>query len=231
MSIFAICGLTGEGKTYAMTRMGLEALEHAKQGVELYACYHINYPPQQHRIHYFNTMRELVDLENAIVLIDEGSVWFNNRQWQKLDPRVQYKFLQHRKDGLRIYVTSQFFDGMDKIVMRNVHKYFEVKKYLGSDEQAEKVHGLIRLIEFAPRLHDKIRRRPLGSKWFLLRKKYVEYYNTYEKVSPVKKISAFTRRETQEAKEYSQGLQERMEEQETLKKKRGRPRKVPIFAA
>jgi len=198
MSIFALCGLTGSGKTYLMTRIGISLLEKSNESVQLYACYHITYAPLQHRIHYFNSMKELVDIENAIVLIDEGSIWFNSRLWNNLDPRVQYKFLQHRKDGLRIYVTSQFFDGMDKVVRLNTHKYYEIKKVFGSDEDAEKVYGLIRMTEFAPRAHDKIRRSPISSEYFLLRRKYVDMFNTHEKVNPTKKISMLSKGEVKE---------------------------------
>jgi len=226
MSIFALCGLTGSGKTYLMTRIGISLLEKSNESVQLYACYHIYYPPLQHRIHYFNSMKELVDLENSIVLIDEGSIWFNSRLWNHLDPRVQYKFLQHRKDGLRIYVTSQFFDGMDKVVRQNTHKYFEIRKIFGSDEDAEKVYGLIRMTEFAPRAFDKIRRSAISTEYFLIRRKYVDMFNTHEKVNPTKKISSMSKEEVKEIMPEAKLLQAKLEDHAVLeKKRRGRPRK------
>jgi len=229
MSIFAISGLTGEGKTYVMTRMGIDLLEKSSESTQLYSCFHLKYPKLQHRIHYFNSIKELVDIENAIVLIDEGSVWFNSRMWMSLDPRVQYKFLQHRKDGLKIFVTSQFFDGMDKVVRKNTHRYFEVRKWFGSEENAEKVHGVIVLSEFSPRSFDKIRRNVISRKYFLLRKKYVEYYNTFEKVDPKRKISSMNKKEISNVKIESSEKQKKLQDFEKLseKRKRGRPRKFP----
>ena len=235
MSLYGIAGLTGGGKTYIMTRWGIDALKKAKPDVLLYACYHINYAPLQDRIKYFNTVRDFVDMENAIVLIDEASIWFNSRNWNNLDPQVQYKILQHRKDGLRIYATAQFWDGVDKYVRQNAHKYFEVNKVMGSDETEEKVWGLITVREYPPRFYDKIRRPTIRTNYYLIRKKYIDLYNTFEKVIPVTKLS---KKKTEDKavdnvlRHENKLLLSRIEQEKelTVKRQRGRPRKIKIVA-
>jgi hypothetical protein len=229
MSLYGIAGLTGEGKTYVMTRLGIKELERSKPDVQLYACYHINYPELQDRIHFFDSTKEFLSMENAIVLIDEASIWFNSRNWNSLDPKVQYKILQHRKDGLKIFATAQFWDGVDKYVRQNAHRYYEVKKIIGSDETQENVWGLVRLRQYPPRLYDKIRRPVLSTEYFMIRKKYVEYYNTFEKVTP--NSNAKNKKEDREAREETKELQKKIEKETFLqvKRSRGRPRKLKIY--
>jgi hypothetical protein len=166
--------------------MILKEFENLPKDFILCANTHIDLPANFNReIRYINSPRELLDIERAIVVIDDAGIWFASRQWDKLDPRIQDKIINNRKDGLRIWVTTQFLEGIDKYIRLNAHQYWEAEKWMGSDEFAppEKVWGIIRVKRYHPRMHDKIRRKRLETKTFFLRKKYIKLYDTYEKVA------------------------------------------------
>lgn len=190
MSINIICGLTGSGKTYLMSKIGIELLDKAAADVNLYTCgFHITHPnpEMQQRIFYVNDLKKLTELNRGIVLIDEIGIWFSARQWNKLDPRIQYKFQQHRKDGLIIYGTTQWFDSIDRVIRQLTHRYFEVRKIVSSEETAARVWGLLKMSEYKPWQYDKTRRYAIDTEYFFIRKRYCEAYDTFEKVVPSQK--------------------------------------------
>jgi hypothetical protein len=182
MSVTIISGLTGTGKTYFMTKL---ALKHAIAfpDMPIYANYHINNDLFPKKIEYFDDPEKLSDISHALVLIDDGAIWFNNRRWHEFSYDLQYKIINNRKDGLKIYVTTQYFEGIESTIRENCHFYYECEKLIGSGEFSKKIWGIIRVRQYYPRLHDKIRRKPLSSKYFLLRKKYTDMYDTYEKIT------------------------------------------------
>jgi len=182
MSISIITGLTGSGKTYFMTREALK-LSEKLPNVPILANYHVKDFPR--KVEYFDNPNFLLNIEKAIVLIDDGAIWFNSRRWHEFSYDLQYKIINNRKDGLKIYVTTQYFDGIESTIRENCHYYYECTKLFGSGEFSEKVWGVIRARQYYPRLHDKIRRKPISSKYFFLKKKYVDLYDTYEKINPL----------------------------------------------
>jgi len=184
-----------------MTKIGLELLEKAAPEINLYTCgFHVKHEDLQHRIFYVNDLKKLTELERGIVLIDEIGIWFSARQWNKLDPRIQYKFQQHRKDGLIIYGTTQWFDSIDRVIRQLTHRYFEVKKLCASEESAAKVWGVLKMSEFRPWQYDKIRRTAIDNEYFFIRKKYCEAYDTFEKVTPSEKKIGTTSKKSKEEK-------------------------------
>jgi hypothetical protein len=223
MSINIICGLTGSGKTYAMTKIGLALLEKASPEVNLYTCgYHVSHDDLQHRIFYVNDLKALTELERGIVLIDEIGIWFSARNWSNLDPRVQYKFQQHRKDGLIIYGTTQWFDSVDRVIRQLTHKYFECKKIFSSAETAEKVWGLIRMTEYMPWQYDKTRRQVLGSEYYFITKKRCESYDTFEKVTPSSKKIGKGKKDKEEkksTKDFTKKYQKKLLKKRVLEEK------------
>jgi hypothetical protein len=223
MSINIVCGLTGSGKTYFVVRRILEEMKKLPKNFILVTNTHINLPKDFDReVRYISSPKDLLEIEMAVVVIDDAGIWFASRQWDRLDPRIQDKIINNRKDGLRVWVTTHFMEGIDKYIRLNAHQYWEAEKVMGSDEFAEKVWGIIRVKRFHPRMHDKIRRKRLETKTYLLRDKYIKLYDTYEKVVPrnanVKKSDI---REQQRAIETGKDLQ--------VRRQRGRPRKIQIL--
>jgi hypothetical protein len=224
MAIHIITGLTGTGKTYFMTRLAQKMVQDAKIDWSLYANYHLKAEGFAKRPIYFDNPMDFLKMERAIVLIDDGAIWFGSRQWAKLPWEVQHKIINNRKDGIQVFVTTQFFESLDRTFRENCHKYYECEKLIGSQEHSEKIWGIIRVRRFPPRLYDKIRRKPLETHYFFLRKKYADLYDTYEKVAPRPFDGSEGRKMIKEAREQLKNAFILSE-----KRKRGRPSKTSII--
>jgi len=235
MSVNIVCGLTGSGKTYFVLRTVLELLKKLPEDFILATNTPIQLPDDFDReVKFISTPKELLELRRAIVIIDDGGIWFGSRQWDKLDPRIQDMIINNRKDGLRIYVTTQFLEGIDKYIRMNCHQYWEAEKWFGSDEYAppDKVWGVIRVKRYHPRMHDKIRRKRLETKYFLIRNKYISLYDTYAKVSSRTEWKKLSNTEKPEVKRAhireQQAYIEKARELE-VRRSRGRPKKIKIL--
>lgn len=147
--IIAYTGKLGQGKTYTMTQDIVKALN---KGVRVYSNYkifwngykeekrwwktafiyfglrrdYIYYPASN--LSYWSETEEILDLENGIIAMDEGSVYLNSRNWALLDPEFQRKILQSRKDGLHIYFTAQRI-GQIELTLRNLVNVFYVSTF------------------------------------------------------------------------------------------------------
>jgi hypothetical protein len=204
--------------------MVIEELKKLPEDFCLVANMHITLPTEVNRkVFYITSPKDLLDIEKAVVVIDDAGIWFGSRQWDKLDPRIQDKVINNRKDGLRIWVTTQFFDSIDKYIRMNCHEYWEANKVIGSDEyaQANKVWGLFTVRRYHPHLHDKIRRKPIQRRYFRLLPRYVQLYDTFEKVTAIRPIT--THKQIIEQ-------QKEIEKAKTLdtRRSRGRPRKIKL---
>ena len=180
-----ILGLPGAGKTYVLTR---KACEFLKKGYPVYSNFPLNleHPliaPYKERVFYWKEADELVKIESGIILMDEAQVYFNSRKWSELDPRMQYKLQQHRKDGLDIWGTCQNEARIDTVMRELVTHYYLCNKFFGSREGAKRVWGLIRCAIFYPEEIKKTQRRHIVSEWYTIRKKFCEVYDTNAKIS------------------------------------------------
>lgn len=221
MSVTIITGLTGTGKTYFMTR---QALKHAEKNPDMpiFSNYHIKNDLFPRRVEYFDDPEKLEKMERCIVLIDDGAIWFNSRRWQDFSYNLQYKIINNRKDGLKIYVTTQYYGSLESTIRENCHFYYECKKLMGSDEFSKKVWGIIRVNQFYPDLADKIKRKPISTDWFLLRKKYIDLYDTYEKIKQAPLSDRELKKEVKEQKKRGRKAKilEKKRERITLEVKR-----------
>jgi len=217
-----ISGLTGSGKTYMMTRLALKHSERVPE-VPIYANYHFKDSVFAKQPHYFSSPKQLEDIQHAIVLIDDGAIWFNARNWREFSYEMQYKIINNRKDGLKIYITTQYMRGLDSVIRENCHYYYECKKVMGSDEYAKKVWGLIKASQYYPDLYDKVKRRPISTKYFLIRQKFVDTYDTYEKIErkplTTKELSQEVKIERKESRRQKKLEKKRSKRQSYVKKK------------
>lgn len=238
MSLNIVCGLTGSGKTYFIIRMIEKELKKLPEDFFVASNTPINLPPEWGRkFLLIHNPKDLLDLERAVVIVDDAGSdrWFSARGWLKLDPRIQDKIINNRKDRLRIWASTQFYDSIDKYLRLNIHHYWEAVKIMGSDEFSKRVWGLHRYKRFHPRMADKIRRRKLQGKWFWLRRKYIDMFDTYAKVTDEKKtdnvLNVFEKLPppiTRETIRENQALIDKHREL-VVKRKRGRPRKIKVL--
>lgn len=96
--IEAFTGLPGAGKTYMMTK---RALKEMAKGRTVYANY-----PLKGAVRY-RQFREIFEVENGLVLIDEAGLIAPSAHWQKIPYEYLSKWRQHRKNGLDIWYTAQ----------------------------------------------------------------------------------------------------------------------------
>lgn len=239
MAVIAICGWTGSGKTYVALRLAEEITRRNNGRMGLSANFHINSKGFLVHPEYFGDPMEFIGMEKKVCILDDGATWFGARRWQDLPFEVQDKIINNRKDGLKIIVTTQYFDSLDKMIRENCHQYWECTKLFGPEDEdmnPEKPWGLIKVVRYHPRDWDKIRRRPLDKKYFLVRKKYTDMYDTYEKVRPrppsVGINSKMKRPEaSKELRDRVKVQRQEIEEMKILdvKRSRGRPKKIKLM--
>lgn len=120
MAIHILTGRPGTGKTYVLTD---KAIQFADKGRPVYSNYKINHP----KVKYYTKISELVDIKNGVILMDEAQIYFNSRNWEALDERLQYKLQQHRKQGLDIWGTVQNIKRLDVVMRELVSNYYECR--------------------------------------------------------------------------------------------------------
>lgn len=120
-------GLPGQGKTLGMVRRAWDA--KTKQGRRIYS----NIPLTDRRIterqqwFFFGprllvkspnygeswadgkigTLREVFDLDDAVVFLDEVHLWVGSHKWQEVPEEFRIYISQQRKDGVDIWWTAQ----------------------------------------------------------------------------------------------------------------------------
>lgn len=122
MAIHILTGRPGTGKTYRLTEMAIKFL---KEGREVWA--NKGYTIKDSRIKYYNTISDLVNIRNGVILMDEAQVYLNARRWEELDEQFVYKLQQHRHHGLDIWGTVQNIKRLDVVLRELVSNYYECK--------------------------------------------------------------------------------------------------------
>lgn len=178
-------GLPAMGKTYVLTR---KALDFVRQGRHIYTNYDLSlkenslFYPYKEQIHFWETTDELTGINEGVIIMDEAQVYFNSRAWADADVRLQYKLQQHRKDGLDIFGTVQHEKRLDTVMRELVSHYYQCNKFFSSRENARKVFGIIRVSVYYPEEIQKVKREKAWGEWYLIRKKYVDLYDTNKKI-------------------------------------------------
>lgn len=112
MSVIAIVGRTGSGKTLFLTKIGLASL---KRSQEVYSNYGLAGS-------YHLPFNLLGGVYGSVVLIDEAGVWFNARKWQNFPEEIGLLLKQNRKllgdvslgSSAGFFYTAQSFTDVDK---------------------------------------------------------------------------------------------------------------------
>jgi hypothetical protein len=83
-------------------------------------------------IRYWIDLRQLVQLRDVDVVIDEIATYFDARQWENMSLEVRRWLAQHRKFGIEIYGTAQDFAQADKSFRRLTSDLLYLTKVVGS---------------------------------------------------------------------------------------------------
>ena len=176
MAIHIITGRPGTGKTYILAKKGVEFL---KKGREVWSNFKINVDG----IHYYTKISQLVPVKAGVILMDEAQIYFNSRNWETLDERLQYKLQQHRKQGLDIWGSVQNIRRLDVIVRELVSHYYEVKKLSFSNESSKHPFGFFVMRQYDVEDAEAKDRHCWGTEWHSLSKKWCNMYDTLASVA------------------------------------------------
>lgn len=103
--IEAFFGLPGAGKTYAMTR---KAIKFLRRGRDVYCNFDLKPSPRDRgRIIKFSQIFEVLNVDNAVIMIDEAGLVFPAQMWKDIPFEVVQQWREHRHDGVEMYYTAQ----------------------------------------------------------------------------------------------------------------------------
>lgn len=129
-------GKLGQGKTYALAQ---HALRELRRGRVVYTNFHIAWEGLPERklgfttlkavpksnLRVFHSVPEFMEMENALVALDEGWIYFDSYKMTSLPIEIRMKILQSRKDGLDIAYTSQRPEQVHVALRAMTNRYFE----------------------------------------------------------------------------------------------------------
>jgi len=141
-------------------------------------------------IYYWKDLDELIEIQNADVLMDEVGNYFDSRGWSELSLDVRRWLTQAAKSGVEIYGTAQDFAQIDKAFRRLVNELIHIRKVLGSPRPSAtrpavtRVWGLCLERELDPVGYDEDSFKTRGIfPWpFLIRRKYCDIFDTTQKI-------------------------------------------------
>jgi len=136
-------GLPGSGKTYALTRRCMDALD---RGYTVYANFDLKHGRAQKegRLVRWHDLDEIYRVTNGIIAMDEAHVYMNSRKWDALPEEMQVRLQQHRKDALHIWGTAQSHKRLDTVYRELVQRWYMCKKLFGSGEDDPLPKGEVR---------------------------------------------------------------------------------------
>lgn len=211
-------GKLGQGKTYALAEHALRAL---RRGRIVYSNFHIAWeglPPTRigtkiirpalpkSNLRQFKSVDEFMEMESALVALDEGWIYFDSYKMTSLPIEIRMKILQSRKDGLDIAYTSQRPEQVHVALRAMTNEYYEcqagriplVRYPVFYRYEADLVNGVIKR---ETKLKWEERKTKEGSQWIPIEvekrpkiiwpsKKVFDSFDTIEKIALPTKAKA-----------------------------------------
>lgn len=130
-------GKLGQGKTYALAEHAIRELEN---GRIVYANFFIDWQGQKElrvggilirpyapkeNFRKFVSVEEFLTMENALVALDEGWIYFDSYEMTRFPIPIRMKILQSRKDGLDIAYTTQRPEQVHVSLRAMTNEYYE----------------------------------------------------------------------------------------------------------
>lgn len=123
MAVLLYTGLPRSGKTLFATIEGYKALI---EGRKVYSNYWLNYKGTN--LTYFTKINEILDVENAVILIDEISTIMHPRRFSDESDEVMNFWTYSGKNRLRIIINTQSPKLVPLTVRNVVDKWFHIRK-------------------------------------------------------------------------------------------------------
>jgi len=206
MSKVIFSGLEGSGKSLRLAMQVQKIVERnakwkAASGITrpIYSNLHFseefrNYAESEGiPIYYWNDLDQLIQIEQADVIIDEVGNYFDSRMWTDLSLDARRWLTQGSKMGIELYGTAQDFAQVDKAFRRLVNELYHVTKMFGSPRPSatrppvKRIWGVCSMVSLDPQGYseddDKFSRISLLSfRYFRIRKKHCEVFDTTQKI-------------------------------------------------
>lgn len=141
-------------------------------------------------IHYWKDLDELVEVENADIIIDEIGNYFDARNWSALSLDIRRWITQGAKVGNEIIGSAQDFAQVDLAFRRLVNELYEIKKLIGSRRPSntkppvKKIWGLcwVRELQAQNYKEEEKKYMDLLGSIFFIDKKYCDIFDTTQKI-------------------------------------------------
>lgn len=213
MAIYAVTGKPRHGKTYFIATLVPKMLKHKERifsniqfnlGVGSLKKWNADivgdiYNPAdlanpEKLLFYWRHIHQWEHMEKGTIIADEGTRYFNARQWALLSEDTEIKLQQHGKESLDIWLTTQHYTRLDVSLRLLVERFYIVKTIFGNPDNLKPFLGLKLFRVVNMELEDledyyQMLKRPdlkleldVKSKTMIFRKKYAKSYNTLELV-------------------------------------------------
>jgi len=144
-------------------------------------------------IKYWKNLDELVRIEEADIICDEVGNYFDSRGWENCSLETRRWLTQGAKTGVEFYGGAQDFSQVDKAFRRLVAigdlkligKVIGSRRPSATKPPVKKIWGLCYMQSLDPRGYDEDKKEFKGGllpKFFLIRRKYCEIFNTNQKL-------------------------------------------------
>lgn len=130
MAVSLYFGLPGCGKTSLLVEMALSELNLINMGKSRYRCIVTNVPIRAEGVYFVSDFSWLgkYDFSNALCLIDEASLEFDNRDHKTFSFENKLFFLMHRHFMVDICLFVQQWDAVDKKIRVITDRVYYVHK-------------------------------------------------------------------------------------------------------
>jgi len=185
----------GSGKTTLLARMAKQELKRIEKGKSKYKYIISN--ALIAGTTYVPDIREVLKksaIEDALILIDEASIIYNNRQMKITDKEIQY-FKLSRHYNTDIIVVSQSYEDIDITLRRLYNKVYllnrlplhftlirEIKKTIDINEETKQITEAYAFLPLIKYLFKPIK---FFKSCFLFRYRYYNMFNTHWRPSDV----------------------------------------------
>jgi len=170
MAITAYVGLPGSGKTYLMSIDILEAMHRRTR--EAWT----NYPLVG--AHYFDDFRLVQKVSKGIIAADELNALAHAHDWHNLDPKLLSMWTQSRKLGIDFWYTTQGFHMVNNQIRQLTNWVWKCRAIVGGLHIAQKYDACD--VE-----RDRRRAKVYGQRYFIIRPKWYEKYDTLFRIKPL----------------------------------------------
>jgi len=140
---------------------------------------------------YWDKLEQLLQYNDADIIIDEVGNYFDARKWQDLSADIKKWLTQGAKSGIEIYGTSQDFAQVDKAFRRLTNVLEHVTKVIGSPRPSptkppvKKIWGLCMVHNLNPRAYKEDKEKFDSSglpSFFFIEKEFCLMYDTRQKI-------------------------------------------------